>query len=112
MSFSSFGKFTAGALVGGAIGALVGMLLAPRSGSETREMIKEEFETRSREAGDNLRERKDRLKEKATAFRDKMSEITQDLEEAGRRTVTKFTERNSSNGNTAVATTEPAESPN
>lgn len=107
MSFSSFGKFVAGALVGGAIGAVVGMLLAPRSGAETREMIKEEFGNRTRQAGDNIRERSDRLKEKATAFRDKMSEISHDLEEVGRRTVTRFTERGG-----ATAAGNPTESPN
>ena len=42
----SSGKFLFGALVGGAIGAAVGMLLAPRSGVETREMISEEVSSR------------------------------------------------------------------
>jgi len=89
---SSFGKFMAGALVGGAIGAVIGMLLAPRSGSETRELIREEFETRYRESGDTLREKSDLLKEKAAAFRDKLSDLSADLEETGRKTVSRFTE--------------------
>jgi gas vesicle protein len=91
-SSSSFGKFVAGALVGGAVGAVIGMLLAPRSGSETRELIREEFETRYRESGDVLREKSDVLKEKASAFREKISDLSAELEETGRKTVSRFTE--------------------
>ncbi len=90
---SNFGKFVVGALVGGAVGAAIGMLLAPRSGAETRALIREEFETRSREASDCLREKSDRLKEKAEAFRDKMSELTEEFEEAGRKTLNKLTNK-------------------
>jgi len=89
---SSFGKFVLGALVGGAVGAAIGMLLAPRSGSETRELIKEELDNRYRESADALREKSDVLKEKAAAFRDKVGEISSDLEETGRKTVSRFTE--------------------
>lgn len=35
----SAGKFIAGFIVGGAIGAVAGILLAPKSGAETRENI-------------------------------------------------------------------------
>ncbi len=35
----SAGKFLAGFIVGGAVGALAGLLLAPKSGEETRDMI-------------------------------------------------------------------------
>ena len=35
----SVGKFFAGFLVGGAVGAIAGLLLAPQSGEETRDMI-------------------------------------------------------------------------
>ena len=91
-SSSSFGKFVVGALVGGAVGAAIGMLLAPRSGSETRELIKEEFESRYRDSADALREKSDIIKEKAAAFRDKMTDFSAELEETGRKTVSRFTE--------------------
>ena len=91
-SSSSFGKFVVGALVGGAVGAAIGMLLAPRSGSETRELIKEEFESRYRDSADALREKSDVIKEKAAAFRDKMTDLSAELEETGRKTVSRFTE--------------------
>lgn len=35
----SAGKFLAGFIVGGALGAIAGVLLAPQSGDETREML-------------------------------------------------------------------------
>lgn len=35
----SAGKFLAGFVVGGALGAIAGILLAPQSGEETREML-------------------------------------------------------------------------
>lgn len=35
----SAGKFLAGFIVGGALGAIAGVLLAPQSGEETREML-------------------------------------------------------------------------
>lgn len=35
----SAGKFLAGVIVGGAMGAIAGILLAPKSGEETRELL-------------------------------------------------------------------------
>lgn len=35
----SVGKFVAGVLVGGAVGAIAGLLLAPQTGEETRELL-------------------------------------------------------------------------
>lgn len=35
----SAGKFLAGFIVGGALGAIAGILLAPQSGEETRELL-------------------------------------------------------------------------
>jgi gas vesicle protein len=35
----SAGKFLAGFIVGGAVGAIAGILLAPRTGEETREIL-------------------------------------------------------------------------
>lgn len=89
---SSFGKFVLGALVGGAVGAAIGMLLAPRSGAETRELIKEEFDSRYRESADAVREKSDILKEKAAAFKDKVTEFSSELEETGRQTFNRISE--------------------
>ena len=54
------GSFALGLLVGGIIGALIGMLLAPKPGAETRSEIWERSETlrpRADEAAASLRER-------------------------------------------------------
>ena len=41
MKDSGFGSFLAGVLIGGLIGAAIGLLLAPRAGDETREQVGE-----------------------------------------------------------------------
>ena len=41
MKDSGFGSFLAGVVVGGLIGAAIGLLLAPASGDETREQVGE-----------------------------------------------------------------------
>jgi gas vesicle protein len=91
-ALSSFGKFLVGTLVGGAVGAAIGMLLAPRSGSETRALIREEFDQRYRDSSDAVREKSDVIKEKAAAFKDKMTELSDDLEKRGQDVMSRFTE--------------------
>lgn len=83
---NSLGRFVFGAMVGGAIGAVMGMLLAPRSGAETREMIREELSTRYTESVD-------RLNEGTETVREKVRTITDDLERTGRETLDKALER-------------------
>jgi gas vesicle protein len=41
MKDSGFGSFLAGVVIGGLIGAAIGLLLAPRAGDETREQVGE-----------------------------------------------------------------------
>lgn len=91
-SSSSLGKFLLGTLVGGAVGAVIGMLLAPRSGSETRALIKDEFDNRYRQSSDAVREKAEQIKEKATGLKDRIAEISGELEETGRKTVNRITE--------------------
>jgi gas vesicle protein len=76
---SSFGKFMLGTLVGGALGAVLGLLLAPRSGQETRKLIKDEFSTRYNDSVDCV-------KEKADAVRAK-------IKEEGRKMVSKISHK-------------------
>jgi gas vesicle protein len=51
---SNVGNFLAGAVVGGAIGATVALLFAPRSGEDTRKMLKD----KANELGDNIEDLK------------------------------------------------------
>jgi gas vesicle protein len=80
---TSFGKFLGGAVLGGAIGAVIGMLLAPRSGAETRALIREEFESRCHDSTEAIQAKAEIIQEKASAFREKVSELAEDLEEKG-----------------------------
>ena len=79
--------------MGGAIGAAFAMLLAPRSGVETREMIREEFDSKVRDARNALNEKKDTLKEKTDSLKDKFTEVASELEEAGRRALGRFSDK-------------------
>ena len=57
----SVGKFLVGFIVGGAVGAIAGLLLAPQSGEETREMIAKTSSDLYDKTEDSLNE----IKEKA-----------------------------------------------
>ena len=71
-------KFLAGFIVGGAIGALAGVLLAPKSGEETRAMIADttkdvinranenvkEIQTKADDVGSDMQKKGDEIKEK------------------------------------------------
>lgn len=90
----SLGKFLLGAVVGASVGAAVGLLLAPRSGVETREMIKDDLGRRYNEKADALKEKADELKARASSLSDTISEkvktLSEELEAAGRKTVDKL----------------------
>ena len=45
MSERNDGAFLGGVLIGGAIGAIAGLLFAPRSGKDTRKILKESLDT-------------------------------------------------------------------
>lgn len=53
---SDFGKFVGGLFIGGMVGGLLGVLLAPRSGSETRQKIVDETNATYKKAELSLQE--------------------------------------------------------
>ena len=60
--------FISGIVWGGLVGAAIGMLMAPRSGEETRALLRErsdEFKMQARETADNLREKATETAEQA-----------------------------------------------
>lgn len=91
---SSFEKYATGALIGGVVGAVFGLLLAPRSGAETREIIRQEVETKSREAAEALKEKSEFIKERAVGLKEKMVDMSSQLEEKGKETIARFKEGN------------------
>lgn len=79
---SDFGAFLAGFLLGGLVGAGVALFLAPQSGEETREMIRErgiELKTRAEEASTGLRTKAE------TAIRDGVRNVEETLDNAKQR---------------------------
>jgi len=60
MKDSGFGSFLAGLVIGGLVGAAIGLLVAPRAGDEMREQVGE-FVGEKRAAFDEARERGRRL---------------------------------------------------
>jgi gas vesicle protein len=83
-----FGAFMTGALFGGLVGAAVAMLYAPRSGEETRTIIKDkstELKDKAVERGDELRHQAQeaaektrlRIEETANQTRERASELQQ-----------------------------------
>ena len=75
----SVGKFLAGFIVGGAVGAIAGLLLAPQSGEETREMIAKTSSDLYDKTEDSLKE----IKEKAEV-------VVEDLQKKGDELVSKI----------------------
>jgi gas vesicle protein len=56
MKDSGFGSFLAGAVIGGLIGAAIGLLLAPQTGDELREHVGEFVDSKRAELGDAVNE--------------------------------------------------------
>lgn len=52
----SIGKFVAGFAIGGLVGAVIGIVLAPQSGEETREMLAEKSKDICNKAHDTVSE--------------------------------------------------------
>ena len=56
MKDSGFGSFLAGVVIGGLIGAALGLILAPQTGEEFREHVNDFVETKRAEIGDAVNE--------------------------------------------------------
>ena len=56
MKDSGFGSFLAGVVIGGLIGAALGLILAPQTGEELREHVNDFVETKRSEIGDAVNE--------------------------------------------------------
>ncbi|MCX5974810.1 MAG: YtxH domain-containing protein [bacterium] len=65
MSNSGIGEFFAGIFVGSIIGAGVALLLAPKSGAETREYLKEKLLELKEKLPEQIKEEAKHLKEEA-----------------------------------------------
>ena len=76
----SVGKFLAGFIVGGAIGAITGILLAPKSGEETRAMLADSAKDAMQKADDTVKEIQSKADDVVSDLQKKGEEIKEKLQ--------------------------------
>ena len=76
----SAGKFLAGFIVGGAIGAIAGVLLAPKSGEETRQMIADGAKDALKRADETVKEIQSKADDVVSDMQKKGDEIKEKLQ--------------------------------
>ncbi len=74
-------KFLAGFLVGGAIGAVAGILLAPKSGEETRALIAETAKDTLRRADETVKEIQSKADDVVSDMQKKGDELKNKLQD-------------------------------
>ena len=77
----SAGKFLAGFLVGGAIGAVAGILLAPKSGEETRAMLADGAKDALKRADDTVKQIQSKADDVVSDMQKKGEEIKEKLQD-------------------------------
>lgn len=77
----SVGKFLAGILVGGAVGAVAGILLAPQAGEETREMLCEASKDVAEKTDKTVKEIQDKADNVVSDLQKKSDEIMGKIQE-------------------------------
>ena len=73
-------KFFTGFLVGGAIGAIAGILLAPKSGEETRALIAETTKDVSKRAEETVKEIQNKADDVVSEMQKKGDELKEKLQ--------------------------------
>lgn len=76
----SAGKFLAGFIVGGAIGAIAGILLAPKSGEETRAMLADSAKDAMKKADETVKEIQSKADDVVSDLQKKGDEIKEKLQ--------------------------------
>jgi gas vesicle protein len=92
MGDSSLSKFLGGAILGGLLGGIIGVLMAPRAGSETRQMLRSEFDHRYTDSCDALHQGQEKIKEKTDRLQEKANELSHDLKNKVQSTVCDLTD--------------------
>lgn len=73
-------KFLAGFIVGGAIGAIAGILLAPKSGEETRQMLADTTKDVLRRADETVKEIQSKADDVVSDMQKKGEEIKEKIQ--------------------------------
>lgn len=71
----SVGRFFAGVLVGSAIGAIAGVLLAPQEGAKTREMLSEMTDEVASKTNETVKEIQSKADDVVSDLQEKSDEI-------------------------------------
>ncbi len=82
----SFKGYATGALIGGVVGAVMGLRLAPRNRTETRQIIHQVVDTKRRGAADTLKEKSEAIKENVTIMARQLAETVAHFTEANNKT--------------------------
>lgn len=77
----SAGKFFAGFLVGGAIGAIAGILLAPKSGEETRAMLADSAKDAMKRADETVKQIQSKADDVVSDMQKKGEEIKEKIQD-------------------------------
>ena len=77
---STASKFLCGFLIGGAVGAVAGILLAPKSGAETREMLRNSAKDAIQKADETVKEIQAKADDVVTDLQKKGDEIKEKLQ--------------------------------
>ena len=77
---STTSKFLAGFLIGGAVGAIAGILLAPKSGAETREILKNSTVDALKKADETVKEIQAKADDVVSDLQKKGEEIKEKLQ--------------------------------
>ncbi len=77
----SAGKFIAGFVVGGAIGAIAGILLAPKSGEETRKLLSDSTQDLVKRADETAKQIQSKAEDAVSELQKKGEEIKAKLQD-------------------------------
>lgn len=77
----SVSRFLAGFVVGGAIGAIAGILLAPKSGEETRKIIADNAKDMARRADETAKQIQSKADDAVSELQRKGEEIKEKLQD-------------------------------
>jgi len=76
----SVGKFLAGCVIGGAVGAVAGVLLAPQSGEETRDLLSDASKDVAKKTDKTVKEIQDKADTVVSDLQKKSDEIMEKIQ--------------------------------
>ena len=87
---SDFGKFISGVFIGGMVGGLLGVLLAPRSGEETRKKIADRTGETYKKAENSVQDTYKKAESSVQDMQRKTEKAIDDLQKSGQEVLRKI----------------------